>query len=61
MLDYGRKKAKAYAKEKGEIDLGQPDIVEDMVGYVMAKAPRALGKIGFSKSRVRELILERLE
>lgn len=60
-VDYGKKKARAYADKKNEVDLGQPDIVEDMVSYVIARAPGALKKTGFTKSRVRELILERLE
>lgn len=61
-IAHGKKKAKAFAEKKGKnVDLGQPEVVDTMVNYIMERAPKALKKVGFTRDRVRELLLERLE
>ncbi len=52
-----RELAEKHAKD---VDLGAPEVIDDIVNWVMPKTPKAASKLGYNKEYVRELVESRI-
>ena len=58
--------AKSHLKELTEkhgkeVDLNAPEVIEDIVNWIIPKIPKALSKLGFNKEYIRDLVESYIE
>ena len=57
-IKWAKHQAKAWGKEHGEIDLNTPEAIDQVVNYVVKKAPDAMRKAGFGPEDIRDKIID---